>query len=104
SRSDPAVRTLRLPEAYGAAARVAFVGLDFLSVSDHHRFATALGQRMVDVTPGVDRLMVKRSDEELALVRGTAAIFDRAWGAVLERARPGMTEWSLASVAGAELL
>ncbi len=99
---DPAKRTLELLP--GRAGRVGFVGYDYLSVRDHSLFRSELGERLTDITKAVDGVMGRKSPEELDLVRSTGAIFDAAWSALLERVRPGMPEWQVASIAGAELL
>lgn len=103
SDRDPAGRLLEWLAPFDGK-RIGFVGYDFLSVRDHGLISNALGPRLVDLTREVDALMGVRSDEELALIRESAKIFDEAWLSVLGHARPGMTEWELAAVAGGELL
>lgn len=83
---------------------VGLIGTEYLSVTDHARLQAQLGPRLVDLTPEVDELAAVKSDEEQRLLRDSGAIFDRAWTAVLDAARPGMGEWDLAAVAGRELL
>jgi Xaa-Pro aminopeptidase len=103
SDADPASRVVEWLEPY-LGRRIGFVGYDFLSVRDHRLISDALGPRLVDLTHEVDVLMGVRSDEELALIRDTARIFDEAWLSVLGQAGPGMTEWELAAIAGGELI
>lgn len=100
---DPATRTLELL-ARSSVDRVGFVGLDHLSVREARVFGEALEHRMVDLTHPVDLLMARKSPEELALVASSASIFDAAWRTLLATVRPGLTEWQVASIAGAALL
>ena len=71
------------------------------------RLATArasVGGKLVDLTRPVDEVIAIKSAEEQELLRQSGRAFDHAWMAVLDWARPGMTEWELAALAGRELL
>jgi Xaa-Pro dipeptidase len=84
--------------------KIALVGREYFPVSDYQAIEAAFSpENLVDLTPEVDRLQVIKSPEECALMRACGEIFDAAWQRVLERARPGMTEWALAACA-AEML
>jgi len=100
---DPARRIVELLEPF-RGSRIGFVGYEYLSVRDNALFVGTLGARLVDLTGQVDALMASRSQEELGLIKDSARIFDDAWREVLRQARPGISEWQLAGVAGGELL
>jgi Xaa-Pro aminopeptidase len=84
--------------------KIGLVGREYFPVSDYQALEAAFSKdSLVDLTPQVDELQAIKSPEEAALMRSCGDIFDAAWSQVLERARPGMTEWELAACA-AEVL
>jgi len=99
----PIKRVLELLKS-GASSRVGVVGRDFFALSDYEILSESFPDALVDVTSQIDRVMSVKSDEEQQLLQGSAQIFDAAWRSVLEGAKPGMTEWEVAALAGSELL
>jgi Xaa-Pro aminopeptidase len=88
----------------GRAERIGVVGKEFFPVGDYQQFEAAFSRdAVVDLTERVNDMQVIKSPEERALMRACGRIFDTAWAQVLERARPGMTEWELASCAAEAL-
>jgi ectoine hydrolase len=84
--------------------KIALVGREYFPVSDYQAIEAAFSQdSLVDLTPQVDQLQAIKSPEECVLMRSCGKIFDASWARVIERARPGMTEWELAACA-AEVL
>jgi len=81
--------------------RVGVVGLgDVMRVDD----LTTMRERLpaadlVDVTGDLDELMAVKSDEELNLLEETAEMFRRAFDAIAQAARPGVTEREVTSKA-----
>src|SRR5262249_44796610 len=55
--------------------------------------------RFVDATELVDQLMVIKSDEEIALIRATAQLQDRAIEAAFAAIKPGMRDIEVTAVA-----
>ena len=80
---------------------VGLVGLGTLPVSlvDHLKRGKLSKARWVDASDLVDAIKVIKSDEELALVRRTAAVQDAAMEAAFAAIRPGMRESEVAAVA-----
>ena len=62
----------------------------------HGKFGNA---RFVDATELVDQIMVIKSDEEIALIRATAHLQDRAMRAAFDAIRPGMRDIEVTAVA-----
>ncbi len=84
--------------------KIAVVGREYFPVGDYQAFEAAFSKEsLIDLTPKVDELQAIKSPEERVLMRSCGEIFDASWSRVLERARPGMTEWELAACA-AEVL
>jgi Xaa-Pro aminopeptidase len=84
--------------------KIGLVGREYFPVGDYQAFEAAFSRdALIDLTPKVDELQAIKSPEECALMRSCGEIFDAAWKRVLDRARPGMTEWELAACA-AEVL
>ena len=87
------------------AAKIALVGKEYFPVGDYQELEAAFSRdALVDLTPGVNDLQVIKSPEERALMRECGRIFDSAWARVIERARPGMTEFELAAIAAEALV
>jgi Xaa-Pro aminopeptidase len=85
--------------------KIGLVGREYFPVGDYQAFEAAYSKELlIDLTPEIDALQAIKSPEERALMRSCGEIFDAAWRRVLEQARPGMTEWELAAVAGEVLL
>ena len=87
-------------EAYASAtigllgtAAMSFALVDFLK---RGKLSTA---KFVDASELVDQIKAIKSEEEIALIRRTAAMQDEAMGAVFEAIRPGMRELEVAAVA-----
>lgn len=104
SDRDPLGVVLARIAAESAGGYIGLIGTEYLSVTDHGRLQAELGDRLVDLTSQVDDLTSVKSHEEQQLLRDAGAVFDQAWRAVLGAARPGISEWELAAVAGRELL
>ena len=62
----------------------------------HGKFGNA---RFVDATELIDNLMVIKSDEEIALIRATAHLQDRAMRAAFDAIKPGMRDIEVTQVA-----
>lgn len=102
SDSQPAKYVIRrLVDAN--VSHVAVVGQDYMPVSEYLILVETFPGRVKDLTHRIDRLMAVKSPEEIQSIEATAEIFDGAWRRVLENARPGLTEWELASIAAEEL-
>ncbi len=84
-----------------AHAKVGLVGLNTLPYGTMQALMDGpLGAaRVVDATDMVDRIKVLKSEEELALIRGTAAMQDRCMEAVLARIEPGIRDLEAAGIA-----
>jgi Xaa-Pro aminopeptidase len=88
-----------------SSGKIGVVGKDYFPVGDYQELEAAVSRdALVDLTSQVDDLQVIKSPEERALMRACGQIFDAAWGRVLERARPGMTECELAACAAEALV
>jgi Xaa-Pro aminopeptidase len=84
--------------------KIGLIGRDYFPVGDYQALEAAYAKDLlVDLTPEVDALQAIKSPEERVLMRSCGEIFDASWRRVLERARPGMTEWELAAVAAEAL-
>ena len=84
-----------------AGGTIGLVGLGTLPVSlidqlKRGRFSRA---KFVDASDMVDQIKVIKSEEELALIRRTAAVQDAAMQAAFAAIKPGMREFDVAAVA-----
>ena len=84
-----------------ASGTIGLVGLGTLPVSlvDYLKRGKLSKARWVDASDLVDAIKVIKSDEELALIRRTAAVQDAAMEAAFAAIRPGMRESEVAAVA-----
>jgi Xaa-Pro aminopeptidase len=74
-------------------ARVGIVGRAFFSVPFYEYLTQHLpGTRFIDATDAIDGLKVIKSPEEIALIRETAALQDRAMAHLKTCIRPGIRE------------
>ena len=62
------------------------------ALGEHLKHGKLGNARFVDATELVDRLMVIKSDEEIALIRATAHLQDRAMRAAFDAIKPGMRD------------
>ena len=87
-------------ESY-AAATIGLVGLGTLPVSliDHLKRGRLSKARFVDASDIVDRIKAVKSDEEISLIRRTAAVQDAAMKAAFAAVEPGKREYEIAAVA-----
>ncbi len=73
---------------------------DFLLVRDYELLLNAFPRaEIVDVTPIVNRLRAIKSPDEIAKMRTSASIADKAMEAALKAVRPGVTEIEIAAEA-----
>jgi Xaa-Pro aminopeptidase len=84
-----------------AGGTIGLVGLGTLPVSlvDYLKQGKLSKARWMDASDLVDQVKVIKSDEELALIRRTAAVQDAAMEAAFAAIRPGMRESEVAAVA-----
>lgn len=83
-----------------AQATIGLVGLGTLPISMIDRLRTRYsGARFTDATDLVDEIKVIKSDEEIALIRRTAALQDTALDAALKAAAPGKRDIEIAAIA-----
>ncbi len=68
-------------------------------LGEHLRQGKLGNARFVDATGLVDSIMVIKSDEEIALIRATAHLQDRALRAAFDAIRPGMRDIEVTAVA-----
>ncbi|MDA8125184.1 MAG: M24 family metallopeptidase [Deltaproteobacteria bacterium] len=74
-------------------ARIGFVGPGFISAAFYNYVTSRLpGAVFTDATELVDKIKAIKSDEEIALLKRTAALQDQAFEYILTRVRPGRTE------------
>jgi Xaa-Pro aminopeptidase len=86
-------------EPYGQAT-IGLVGLGTLPISMIDRLRTRYsGAKFLDATDLVDEIKVIKSDEEIALIRRTAALQDAALEAALKAAAPGKRDIEIAAIA-----
>jgi len=69
------------------------------ALGEHLKHGKLGNARFVDATELVDRLMVIKSNEEIALIRATAALQDRAMRAAFDAIKPGMRDIEVTAVA-----
>ncbi|MCC6889844.1 MAG: aminopeptidase P family protein [Hyphomicrobiales bacterium] len=69
------------------------------ALGEHLKRGNLGNARFVDATELVDATMAIKSDEEIALIRATAALQDRAMRAAFDAIRPGMRDIEVAAVA-----
>lgn len=84
-----------------ALGTIGLVGLGTLPVSllDHLKRGRLSRATFVDASDMVDEIKVIKSEEELALIRRTAALQDAAMEAAFAAIKPGMREYEVAAVA-----
>ena len=66
---------------------------------DHLKRGKLGNAKFVDATELVDQIMVIKSDEEIAKIRATAALQDRAMRAAFDAIKPGMRDIEVTAVA-----
>jgi len=69
------------------------------ALGEHLKHGKLGNARFVDATALVDRIMVIKSDEEIALIRATAHLQDRAMRAAFGAIKPGMRDIEITAVA-----
>ena len=69
------------------------------ALGEHLKHGKLGNARFVDATELVDQLMVIKSDEEIAAIRATAALQDRAMRAAFDAIKPGMRDIEVTAVA-----
>ncbi|MBN1106703.1 MAG: aminopeptidase P family protein [Deltaproteobacteria bacterium] len=73
---------------------------DFMLLRDYEALAREFpGAEFVHITPAVDRLRAVKSDEEVEMIRKSAAISDKAMEAALKAVAPGASELDIAAEA-----
>ena len=78
------------------AATVGIVGRSYFSVPFYEHLTQHLPQvRFVDATEAIDRIKVIKSPAEIALIRQTAALQDKAFAHLLTCVKPGVRELDL---------
>ena len=84
-----------------AGGTVGLLGTAAMSFAlvDHLKRGKLSKAKFVDVSDMVDRIKSVKSEEELALIRRTAAMQDAAMEAVFKAIRPGMRDLEVAAVA-----
>jgi Xaa-Pro aminopeptidase len=84
-----------------AGGTVGLLGTAAMSFAlvDHLRRGKLATARIVDASDLVDRIKALKSEEEIALMRGTALMQDAAMQAVFDAIRPGMTDMEAAGIA-----
>jgi Xaa-Pro aminopeptidase len=82
-------------------AVIGLVGRSFIPVNFHEYLVNHLpGARFVDMTEEIDHLKAIKSDEEIDLIKGTAALQDEAVKELREKIRPGMRDFEVYAEAG----
>ena len=84
-----------------AAATIGLLGLGTLPVSlvDRLKRGKCSKAKFVDASDMVDRIKVIKSEEEIALIRRTAALQDAAMKAAFAAIKPGLREYEITAVA-----
>jgi Xaa-Pro aminopeptidase len=88
-----------LAEFSGATIGLVAQGSIGHALADHLKRGKLGNAKYVDATELVDRIMVIKSDEEIALIRATAALQDRAMRAAFDAIKPGMRDIEVTAVA-----
>ena len=88
-----------LAEFSGATIGLIATGSMGHALVDHLKRGKLGNARFVDATDIVDAIMVIKSDEEIALIRATAELQDRAMRAAFDALRPGMRDIEVTAVA-----
>ena len=83
----------------GAAIGLVAQGSMGHALGEHLKHGKLGNARFVDATDLVDALMVIKSDEEIAAIRATAALQDRAMRAAFDAIKPGMRDIEVTAVA-----
>jgi Xaa-Pro aminopeptidase len=88
-----------LDEYSGAAIGLIATGSMSHALADHLKRGKLGNAKYVDATDLVDRIMVIKSDEEIAAIRQTAHLQDRAMQAAFAAIKPGMRDIEVTAVA-----
>ena len=88
-----------LAEFSGAAIGLIAQGSISHALADHLKRGKLGNATFLDATELVDNIMVIKSDEEIALIRATAALQDRAMQAAFAAIKPGMRDIEVTAVA-----
>jgi Xaa-Pro aminopeptidase len=88
-----------LKEFSGATIGLVAQGSMGHALADHLKRGKLGNAQYVDATELVDQLMVIKSDEEIALIRATAHLQDRAMQAAFAAIKPGMRDIEVTAVA-----
>ncbi len=76
--------------------RIGLVGTSFIPMNFYQYLVDHLpGAEFVDMTDRIDRLKVVKSDEEIELIKGTAALQDVAIEQVRKTIKPGMRDFEV---------
>jgi len=88
-----------LEEFSGATIGLVAQGSMGYALADHLKRGKLGNATFVDATDLVDAIMVIKSDEEIAAIRATALLQDRAMRAAFEAIRPGIRDIEITAVA-----
>jgi Xaa-Pro aminopeptidase len=88
-----------LAEFSGATIGLVAQGSIGHALADHLKRGKLGNAKFVDATELIDQIMVIKSDEEIALIRATAALQDRAMRAAFDAIKPGMRDIEVTAVA-----
>jgi Xaa-Pro aminopeptidase len=88
-----------LEEFSGATIGLVAQGSMGHALADHLKRGKLGNATFVDATDLVDAIMVIKSDEEIAAIRATALLQDRAMRAAFEAVRPGIRDIEITAVA-----
>jgi Xaa-Pro aminopeptidase len=83
----------------GASIGLIATGSMSHALVDHLKHGKLGNARFVDATDLVDQIMVIKSDEEIAAIRATALLQDRAMRAAFDAIKPGMRDIEVTAVA-----
>ncbi len=77
-------------------AVIGLVGRSFIPVNFYEYLVESLpGARFIDMTEQIDHLKAVKSEEEIALIRATATLQDKAIEELRERIKPGMRDFDV---------
>jgi len=77
-------------------AVIGLVGKSFIPLNFYEHLAKQLsGAKFIDMTEQIDHVKAIKSEEEIELIRGTAALQDEAIGDIKEKIRPGMRDFEV---------
>jgi Xaa-Pro aminopeptidase len=88
-----------MAEYSGATIGLVAQGSMSHALGEHLKHGKLGNARFVDATELVDTIMVIKSDEEIALIRATAQLQDRAMRAAFDTIKPGMRDIEVTAVA-----